>query len=143
MTHSRGHATLSLMDLAIAHQVLTKAAIPLAVVFGSVARQKARADSDIDIAILPPSESWSLAEELALQAELSLALHKEIDLVRLDQASTLLKWQIVRDGQLIFETKEGMWSAVVAEAAIDYMDYEPQLAVAKAVLRERYLKESA
>ena len=73
----------------------------LAVLFGSFARQRARADSDLDIAILPRDESLSLHAELDLAAQLSLATRREVDLVRLDQATMLLRWEVAKDGILL------------------------------------------
>ena len=57
-----------------------------------------RPDSDVDVGIVPNEDGPSLAEELALQAELSRACGREVDLVRLDHADLLLRWEVARDG---------------------------------------------
>ena len=70
----------------------------LAILFGSHAKGRARADSDADIAILPRDPALGLNAELELAGQLVLALRREIDIVRIDHASTYLRWQIARDG---------------------------------------------
>lgn len=94
--------------------------------FGSVARGTVRPDSDVDIGILPVDElAWS--DELALVGALSSALRREVDLVRLDRASTLLRWRIARDGIVL--TSAPPYEAVRfrAEAASEYADFAPAL----------------
>jgi len=62
-----------------------------------------RIDSDIDIGIVPEDPELSLAEELTLQTDLARVSGHQVDLVRLDRASTLLRWQVVRYGQALIE----------------------------------------
>ncbi|HMO40706.1 MAG TPA: nucleotidyltransferase domain-containing protein [Saprospiraceae bacterium] len=70
--------------------------------FGSRATGQARPDSDWDIAFLrdarpmPPIERWDLQERLA--AELSA----DVDLIDLQEASTVLRFQIISTGARIF-----------------------------------------
>ncbi|MDO8349031.1 MAG: nucleotidyltransferase domain-containing protein [Planctomycetota bacterium] len=65
------------------------------VLFGSTVTGKMRPDSDVDLAWLPVHGDLHLARELEFQAALTLAAGREVDLVRLDHASTLcrLKWR--------------------------------------------------
>ena len=96
----------------------------LAVLFGSGSRGILRADSDLDIAILPADPGLPLAEELLLQGRLAQAGRREVDLVRIDGASTLLLWQIARSAELLLgDPKE--FTSLLARAALDYADYEP------------------
>ncbi len=65
--------------------------------FGSAERGTARSDSDIDLAILlhkPLSElrRFELAQELAIQ------LHRDVDLVDLRSASTVMRMQVLSTG---------------------------------------------
>jgi len=65
--------------------------------FGSAERGTARSDSDIDLAILlhkPLSElrRFELAQELAIQ------LHRDVDLVDLRLASTVMRMQVLSTG---------------------------------------------
>jgi predicted nucleotidyltransferase len=71
-----------------------------AALFGSVARGNAHAQSDVDIAILPRNE-LTLAEELALQQRLEAVSGRRVDLVRIDRAPAVLRWQIASTGVLL------------------------------------------
>ncbi|MBA0167768.1 MULTISPECIES: type VII toxin-antitoxin system MntA family adenylyltransferase antitoxin [Pectobacterium] len=78
--------------------------IKIIYLFGSQATSNARADSDIDIAImatkvLDPIERWELANQLAK------AVGRDVDLVDLLQASTVLKMEIVRNGKLLYDAE--------------------------------------
>lgn len=69
--------------------------------FGSYATSQQQLSSDLDIAILMPHpinnlQRWQLAQHLASM------LHKEVDLVDLQCASTVMQFQIVRNGKRLF-----------------------------------------
>lgn len=70
--------------------------------FGSQANGEARADSDIDLAILVDApmlnrlQLWENAQALAVQ------LGQDVDLLDLRQASTVMQSQIVQHGQRIW-----------------------------------------
>lgn len=71
--------------------------------FGSQAQGSVRADSDIDLAILPsapidPVERWTVQEDL------SIALRRDVDLVDLRAASTVMRMQVIRQSQLLYES---------------------------------------
>jgi predicted nucleotidyltransferase len=66
--------------------------------FGSFADGTPRADSDVDVAILPdrrvePVDLWMRAQRLAQ------VLKRDVDLVDLLQASTVLRFLVVTDGE--------------------------------------------
>ncbi len=90
--------------------------------FGSAARGAERADSDVDVGIIPADADVSLADELRLQAALSAACGAEVDLVRLDRASTLLRWQAARDGVAIVAHPPVEFSRFRARAAADHAE---------------------
>ena len=69
--------------------------------FGSWETQYERSDSDIDLAILPIAprssmERWELAQELAS------ALNRDVDLVDLLQASTVMRAQVIAHGDRLY-----------------------------------------
>lgn len=94
----------------------------LAVLFGSSAKESARPESDVDIAIVPRDPDLPLASELDLQARLERACHRAVDLVRLDRASTLLRWEAARHGVLLVAGSPHEFSRFVAWAALEYAD---------------------
>lgn len=73
--------------------------------FGSQTKGLARPDSDMDLAVLarhpiPAVRRFELAQELALQ------LHRDVDLVDLCTASTVMRMQIISTGQCLASPEE-------------------------------------
>lgn len=71
--------------------------------FGSSVQGTPGLESDIDLAILPvqplnPLERWNLAQDLAN------LLKREVDLVDLRKASTVMRMQVVSSGQYLYES---------------------------------------
>lgn len=104
--------------------------------FGSRASGTDRADSDIDLAWLPVDPQVSLAAELALQADLTRVAGCEVDLVRLDRASTIVRHQVARDGRLLCGSAAS-FARFRAEAVGEYLDFEPALREATERFRRR------
>ncbi|MBZ4686928.1 MAG: hypothetical protein PWQ96_763 [Clostridia bacterium] len=84
--------------------------IRLAVLFGSQVSGETREDSDFDIAILIDKSSYPQASieigklKRKLIRELSLFFEtSKIDLVLLNRASPLLKFQVARTGKVIYQ----------------------------------------
>ncbi len=75
--------------------------VKLIYLFGSHANGSAAKNNDVDIAILPSAplenvQRFNLAQELAIQ------LDKDVDLVDLLNASTVMQMQVVTTGKLLF-----------------------------------------
>lgn len=70
--------------------------LELLIVFGSVARGRERATSDLDVAFVGDVDS------LDLGARVSLAVGREVDVVDVARASVPLLDAIVRDGVVVF-----------------------------------------
>lgn len=91
--------------------------VRVAVLFGSHARDRAREDSDVDLAVLGPVDLLELAGSLAG------VLGREVDVVPLDTPNVPLLAAIVRDGQLVLERDAGAYAAwrsrAVASLEID------------------------
>lgn len=97
--------------------------VRLAVLFGSTARGKAGPRSDVDLGIL--LEPYSPALRFKVEAELGRAAGKAVDVILLDDAPPLLRFEITRDGVLLFEREEGLWTAFKARAMVDWWDWAP------------------
>jgi len=77
----------------------------LIILFGSYGKGQAREDSDIDIAFLADEECDSY-ETYILAQELAGMVGRDVDLVNLRMASTVMKAQIVSSGTVIYCTDE-------------------------------------
>ena len=93
----------------------------LAVVFGSSARGATSRSSDLDIGVggVPTSRLP------ALGVALSRLAGREVDLIQLESAPPLLRFQIARDGVLLTERTVGLWPAFQARAMVDWWDWAP------------------
>jgi hypothetical protein len=96
----------------------------------------------VDIAIVPVDPDLELARELDLQWSLARACGREVDLVRLDRASCLLRWQVARHGQVLLEAGPFEAARFVAGAASDYLDFQPSLARATDRFQERLTRDA-
>ena len=106
---------------------MASAGVEVAILFGSAASGRLRPDSDIDIGILwSVGRDMGLDEELALGADLEHVFGREIDLVRLDRASTLLRFEASR-GRCLYESRAGAFADFVARALLEYEDLRPIL----------------
>jgi uncharacterized protein len=95
--------------------------VRLAVAFGSSARGSASRSSDLDIGVVgvPPSRLPALAVTLGRLA------CREVDLIQLETAPPLLRFEIARDGVLLAERTAGLWPAFQARAMVDWWDWAP------------------
>jgi predicted nucleotidyltransferase len=109
----------------------------LAVWFGSGARGELRPDSDLDVAVVPEGE-LSLHEEVVLQRRLEVATGRDVDLVRLDRADTLLRHRVARDGRLLVE-KAGELTRFRARALSEWFDFAPTYERAARCFRRRLM----
>lgn len=116
---------LSAETVARLQQELAAAPLTLAALFGSAATDRMRADSDVDIGILPMDPAWPLREELALQGRLSAIVGRDVDLVRLDRADLLVGKQVAQKGKPLYEVSAGAFARYAARAMLDYLDLEP------------------
>ena len=73
--------------------------------FGSAATGRARRDSDLDLAFLPAEPAEPLARFAASQA-LADALGREVDLVDLSTATTVMAKEVIRTGLVISDGRQ-------------------------------------
>lgn len=95
--------------------------------FGSVARDEARADSDVDVGILfaiPPPRRLD-APQFALEGELELLLRRPVQVVTLNSAPADLVHRVLRDGRLILDRNPGARIAFEVRSRNVYFDLAP------------------
>src|SRR5450432_255613 len=102
--------------------------VRLAVLFGSVAKGSQHAASDLDVGVLPAEDDWDLGDELELASVLTRAVGREVDLIRLDQASVVLRWEVARAHIPIFAGASTELPRFVTAAALDHAEMAPLLA---------------
>ena len=108
-------------DLARARAELARAlpGLKLAYVFGSRAAGRSRVDSDVDLAVLcdvvvDPLALYGIAQIIAG------ALRREVDLVDLARASTVLQKEVVAQGKVLHEREPGMRLVFESRVLSDY-----------------------
>jgi uncharacterized protein len=90
-------------------------------VFGSAAREMLGPESDIDIAV--QFEKIPDAFELQnLKADLADLLKREVDLIYLNQASPILRMQVLKNGILVFVTDQRLYSEFFTDTINQYDD---------------------
>lgn len=98
----------------------------MAVLFGSAARGKAHRRSDADVGLwLEPTAKDDLDLRIHLEAELGRAAKRSLDLVMLDEAPPLLRFEIARDGLVLVERRQNDWVDFKARAMVDWWDWAP------------------
>jgi predicted nucleotidyltransferase len=114
--------------------------LKLALLFGSAAQGRLRGDSDLDLAVLPADPSLPLRAELDLQADLTRATGRDVDLVRLDRAPTLLRWEIARTGRVLVSNPPAERIRFLSAAASEHADFAPDAERAARLYRRRLLE---
>ena len=120
-------------EQALADALQTRSGVLLAVLFGSAARGGATPGSDLDIGVLlDPGESAS-----ALEVALARVTGRSVDVVRLDVAPPLLRFEIARDGRLLLERAPHAWADFRARAMTDWWDWAPTARLLNAAAASR------
>ena len=93
----------------------------LAFLFGSAAAGRETDESDIDIAVLA-GEGFDAGSFLELKSALSDMLSGDIDLVILNDASPILKMQVIQKGILLKAADETAYPCFFAKGLKEYED---------------------
>lgn len=112
------------MDLdALRDALATQPAAKLVVLFGSAARGRSGPASDVDLALRLEPDTPETRREAAEAAR--RAVKREIDVVDLDAAPPLLRFQIARDGVVLVEREARAWAQFKSRAMTDWWDWAP------------------
>ncbi len=116
-------------------------AVRLAVTFGSTARSEAHANSDLDLGLL--LEPNTLASRQEAEVAAGRAARRRVDIVHLDEAPSLLRFEIARDGKVLVEKQPWLWKNFKAKAMIDWWDWGPTARKMHAVYIQRLREQVA
>ena len=97
--------------------------VQLAVLFGSVAKETANSDSDLDIAVLA-DHKLSSDEKIQLIQGLAEKIGRPIDLIDLFDPPQPLLGQIIKTGRKIFGTDEA-FAKLAYRNMVDQADFMP------------------
>ena len=106
--------------------------LDLAVIFGSIAQGKARADSDLDIAVRYAAP-LDAEQKLTLIRALGSASGRSVDLIDLHTAGPIIAREALTKGKRIFGTNTD-FASQLSRTLIDYADFAPLI---ERTLRER------
>ena len=102
-----------------------------AYLFGSVARGDARADSDVDVAVLlaagEPADTAGYDAWFALQDDLEERLHRRVDLVAMNGAPLDLLHRVLRDGVRLVDNDPERRAEFEVQVRTQYLDFLPLL----------------
>ena len=104
--------------------------------FGSHATGKARPDSDVDIGVVP-AVGASPGLRLELLILLAGAGHDHVDLVLLDTAVLVVRFEVIRHNKLLWAAPDFDRGSFVSRVTREYLDFEPVLQRQREALRRR------
>ncbi len=97
--------------------------VQLAVLFGSAARGDLGPRSDVDIGLRLGVDTTETRRQV--EVALGRVAGREVDIVHLDEAAPLLRFEIAREGVLLLERVPHAWADFKARAMIDWWDWAP------------------
>ena len=139
-------AKLDEVPLDAVRDVLRRHRVRAAWVFGSFARGEAQAGSDLDLAVLM-AEPWDSAGWFTLAGRLQAALtplvQRPVDVLVLNEAGSLARFEATSRGIVVLEQDEEERIAFELRAGAGYEDYLHIQSFFVAALRERLERRSA
>ena len=113
--------------------------VRLAVLFGSGAKAAMGKNSDIDIGVSLEGEAHPAPE---MRVALERAAGRPVDLVWLDRAPPLLRFEIAREGLVLVERDRHAWAEFRAHAMIDWWDWAPTARMMHEAMTTRLREEA-
>ena len=112
--------------------------IQAAYIFGSVASGKAGKHSDLDLGIIPRSTEIH-QQRLDILYELTKAGFRNVDLVFLDTDDIVLKYEVIRQNRLIYQTADFDRGETYSLIVRQYLDFLPYLKTQRQAYKRKIL----
>lgn len=106
--------------------------------FGSVAQEKARFGSDVDLGIVTGNPSLH-GKRLDILADLARLGFCDVDLVFLDVEDIVTRFEIVKHNKVIYRTTDFDRGEMYSRTLRQYFDFLPYLKVQREALKRRIL----
>jgi uncharacterized protein len=132
--------TIEELSSRLTRALAARSEVRLAFLFGSSVSRGVDGAEDVDVAV-GFTRPLGLLEQGTLATALEQVAEREVDLVDLDDASTLLRWEVVRTGIPLFARDRAELVEFRARVPLEYFDLEPFLEREAAGLR-RALQEA-
>ncbi len=110
--------------------------------FGSSVSGKKHSESDIDLALVPGNHR-AREKKMSLLAELARSGFDSVDIVFLDTDDIVLRYEAVRQNNLVYSTQDFDRGAMYSKVVRQYLDFEPCLAVQRRAMKRRMLDGQA
>jgi len=105
--------------------------------FGSQAEGRARADSDVDLALVPAAGKNLRARKLDILAALARQGVTDVDLVVLDRHDVVLSHEAIRMNRLLYARPDFDRGSFYSKMIREYFDFQPYLKVQREALKAR------
>jgi predicted nucleotidyltransferase len=100
--------------------------IIFAYIFGSYAQNKARADSDVDIALYLDT-AMDVETYLEIKVRLAEVCKREVDLIILNEATPFLRYEVYRNNNLLFSRDKARETQYKVKTLFEYSDMKKYL----------------
>lgn len=114
-------------DVALVRRLLAAAVqfpeVDLVVLYGSQAGGAVHPASDVDVAIRAHGASHERKRDIEVACFRTSA--DRVDVVFLEEAPPLLRFEVARTGRLVFERAAGVWTRERVRAMVDWWDWAP------------------
>ena len=126
------------LKTAILHVLEQFPEVKLAYLFGSAARGQLTSKSDIDVAVAAETK-LPLETRLAMTIQLSKALHREVDLIDLQDVTGEILQQSLCEGTNLLQKDAGLYARLIQRLWFDQADMMPYRRRILAERRRRFL----
>jgi predicted nucleotidyltransferase len=133
-----GHLVDQCVKMAIMHVLEQFPEVQIAYLFGSAARGQLTGASDIDVAVAAETK-LPLETRLAMAMQLSQALHREVDLIDLQDVAGEILQQSLCQGIKLLQKDAGVYARLVQRLWFDQADMMPYRRRILAERRRRFL----